>query len=130
MNIVSLTGRLTKDIELKSTQSGAKVARFTLAVNRRVPNQNGEREADFINCVAWNKTAEVMNNYLAKGSQIGITGRIQTGSYKNQHGDNVYTTDIIVEQLDFLESKKSGQSSQQNNQFANDFVVNDDDLPF
>lgn len=130
MNVVSLTGRLTKDIELKSTQSGATYTRFTLAVNRRVPNQNGEREADFINCVAWNKTAEVMSQYLAKGSQIGITGRIQTDSYKNQHGDNVYTTDIIVEQLDFLESKKNGQSSQQNNQFANDFVVNDDDLPF
>ncbi|MBS4750234.1 single-stranded DNA-binding protein [Granulicatella sp. zg-ZJ] len=147
MNVVSLVGRLTRDVELRYTPSGTAYGRFTLAVNRRVPNQQGVREADFINCVIWNKAAENLANYTHKGSQIGIQGRIQTGSYDNQQGQKVYTTDVVVENFDFLETKASSEQrpAQQNNFTApsqNDFSLNnsqpdfetfdisDDDLPF
>lgn len=126
MNVVTLIGRLTNDIELKYTPNGTAVGKFTLAVNRRVTNKNGDREADFIRCIVWNKVAENLANYTRKGSQIGIQGRIQTGSYENQQGQKVYTTDVVVENFDFLDTKKEGQSSPQND-FSN---ISDDDLPF
>lgn len=108
MNVVSLVGRLTRDVELRYTPNGTAYGRFTLAVNRRITNQIGVREADFISCVIWNKAAENLANYTRKGSQIGIQGRIQTGSYENQQGQKVYTTDVVVEAFDFLDTKKEG----------------------
>lgn len=105
INSVSLTGRLTKDPELRMTQSGTSVTSFTLAVNRR-PNSQGQQEADFISCVAWGKTAQVAEQYLHKGSLIGIEGRIQTRSYDNQQGHRVYVTEVVTETLSFLESRQ------------------------
>lgn len=105
MNKVILIGRLTKDLELKKTATGTSYARFTLAVNRRFKSNTDSRDADFISCIAWEKRAETMYQYLGKGSQVGIEGRIQTGSYNDQDGKTVYTTDIVVENFDFLETK-------------------------
>ncbi len=99
MNNVVLIGRLTKDVELQMTQSNKIFTKFTLAVNRKTD------ETDFINCVAWNKTAELMNQFLRKGSLIGIEGHIQTRSYENQHGQRVYVTEVLVNTLEFLEKK-------------------------
>lgn len=114
INNVSLTGRLTKDPELRMTQSGTSVTSFTLAVNRR-PNSQGQQEADFINCVAWGKTAQIAEQYLHKGSLIGIEGRIQTRFYDNQQGNRVYITEVVTEELSFLESKQqsTGYAPQQ-----------------
>ena len=105
INRVVLTGRLTSDIELKYTQSNKAVAEFNLAVNRQYTNSNGEREADFIRCIAWLKTAEVMNKFLHKGSLIGIDGRIQTRTYENQQGNRVYVTEVVVDNFSLLESR-------------------------
>ena len=90
IDTVTLVGRLTKDPELRTTTSGTGVATFTLAVNRDFKDANGNREADFINCVAWRKTAEILANYTEKGSLIGLIGRIQTRSYENQQGNRVF----------------------------------------
>ena len=89
MNTVQLVGRLTKDVDLKFTQNGEAVANFTIAVNRNFTNQQGEREADFINCVIWRKSAENLANFTRKGSLIGLDGRLQTRSYDNQQGQRV-----------------------------------------
>ncbi|WP_290457581.1 single-stranded DNA-binding protein [Faecalibaculum rodentium] len=107
MNITNLTGRMTKDIELRTTQSGKTVANFTLAVNRRFKSQ-GQPDADFFRCQAWGKTAEVLHQYTHKGSQIGITGRLQNRSYENQQGQNVEITEVIVESMDLLDSRNNG----------------------
>lgn len=107
MNITNLTGRLTKDIELRATQSGKTVANFTLAVNRRFKSQ-GQPDADFFRCQAWGKTAEVMHQYTHKGSQIGVTGRLQNRSYENQQGQKVEITEVIVESMDLLDSRNNG----------------------
>lgn len=104
INNVILVGRLTKEPEIRMTQSGTKVCSFTLAVNRKVQAQ-GQPDADFINCVAWSKTAELMEQYLSKGSQIGVEGRIQTRNYDNQQGQRVYITEVVVQSLTFLEPK-------------------------
>lgn len=144
MNTVNLIGRLTKDPELKYTASGIAVCKFTVAVNRDFTNQSGEREADFINCTAFKKTAENLSNYQTKGSQIGVVGRIQTGSFEGQDGKRVFTTDVIVDRIEFLGSKQGeGQSSNRSTQqnytrvdedpFANTkgpIEVSEDDLPF
>lgn len=108
-NVVVLIGRLTKEIELKATQSNHKYARFVLAVNRTFKKE-GEQNADFVSCVAWNKQAELLYQYTNKGSQIGIQGRIQTGSYEHE-GKRVYTTDIVVENVYFLESKNQKEQT-------------------
>lgn len=110
INRVVLVGRLTKDPELKYTQSGIAVTRFTLAVNRAFQNQQGEREADFINCVAWRKQAENIANYLRKGSLAGVDGRIQTGSFEGQDGKRVYTTEVVADSTQFLEPRGAGQA--------------------
>ena len=125
MNKVSLIGRVTKDIELISTQSDKSIARFTLAVNRRTK----DKESDFISCIAWNKTAEVMSQYVKKCNRIGITGHIQTGSYEKD-GKKVYTTDVVVEELDFIEKKDESYETAQPT--PDDFIVPDnvEDLPF
>lgn len=115
LNVSALTGRITKDLDLRYTQAGKAVASFILAVNRPFTNQNGENEADFITCVVWGKTAETMANTLHKGSLIAVEGRIQTRNYENQQGTRVYVTEVVVTTFSFLESKaQSGTRQQQN----------------
>ena len=105
MNTVQLVGRLTRDVELRFTSSGTAVGSFTIAVNRNFTNQQGEREADFINCVIWRKSAENFANFTRKGSLVGVTGRIQVRHYDNQQGQRVYVTEVVVENFDLLESR-------------------------
>ena len=127
MNNVSLVGRLTKDPELKTTQSGLSVCRFTVAVDRPYSKD----QADFINCVAWKKTAEFINNYFCKGQRIALTGSIKTGSYTDKDGRTVYTTNINVNNVEFCESKKQSDSSGNNlNSVETEEMPFDDDLPF
>ena len=120
INNVVLVGRTTKDPELRYTPSNVAVATFSLAVNRTFKDANGEREADFINCVIWRQQAEYLANWAKKGALIGITGRIQTRSYENQQGQRVYVTEVVAENFQMLESRNS-QGSQQNqgNSFQN-----------
>jgi single-strand DNA-binding protein len=107
INRVVLVGRLTKDPELKYTQTGIAVTRFTLAVNRAFQSASGEREADFISCVAWRKQAENVANFLKKGSLVGVDGRIQTGSFEGQDGKRVYTTEVVADSTQFLEPRSA-----------------------
>lgn len=136
MNRVVLVGRLTKDPELKFTPNGVPVATFTLAVQRSFTNQQGEREADFINCVVWRKPAENVAQFLKRGSMAGVDGRVQTRSYEGQDGKRVYVTEVLAESVQFLEPKNGGQSQQQQssggsqNSYGRDININDDDLPF
>lgn len=128
MNNVSLIGRLTKDLELKKTPTNTSVTSFILAVNRRFKSE-GQPDADFIRCIAWNKTAETMCKYLKKGSQIGVEGRIQTGQYEDKSGATVYTTDIVVEQFTFVGSNENnGNANDMDNNSTLD--ISSDDLPF
>ena len=115
MNKVILMGRLTRDPDIRYTQgeNSMAIARYTLAVDRRFKKE-GEQSADFISCVAFGKQAEFAEKYLHQGTKIAITGRIQTGSYTNKDGQRVYTTDVVVEEQEFAESKAAGQNSQQN----------------
>lgn len=132
INRVVLVGRLTKDPELRRTQNGASVVSYTMAVNRRMQTP-GQPEADFINCVAWNKTADLMAQYLHKGSLIGIEGRIQTRSYDNQQGQRVYVTEIVTDNVQFLEPKNSGSQnasySQNNGYQQNSYGYQPDPQP-
>lgn len=105
MNTVQLVGRLTKEVDLKFTSSGTAVGSFTIAVNRSFTNQQGDREADFINCVIWRKAAENLASFTRKGSQIGIEGRIQTRNYENQQGQRVYVTEVVVNNFHLLEPR-------------------------
>ena len=114
INRVVLTGRLTRDVDLRYTQSGAAVATFTLAVDRRFTNQQGEREADFVSCVIWRKSAESFAQYMHKGSLVGIEGRIQTRNYENQQGQRVYVTEVVVENFSFLEPRSRNNAGNQN----------------
>lgn len=107
MNKVTLIGRLTAEPQLKLTNNGQKVCRFSLAVNRQFKNVEGERKADFINCMAWQQRADLINNYVHKGDLIAIEGRIQVSSYIATDGTKRYSTDVIVEQIEFLSSKKA-----------------------
>lgn len=131
MNSVQLVGRFTHDPDVRYTNGGATVARFSVAVDRRFAKE-GEQTADFINVVAFGKTAEFIEKYFHKGNRIGIVGRIQTGSYKNKDGATVYTTDVVAENVEFVESK--GGNNQQQPQPPADFVnvpdIPDDELPF
>ena len=113
MNKVILMGRLTRDPEVRYSQgdNATAVARYTLAVDRRFNRNNDEQTADFINCVAFGKSGEFAEKYLHKGTKIAITGRIQTGSYTNKDGVKVYTTDVVVEDHEFAESKNSAGSA-------------------
>lgn len=101
INRVVLIGRLVRDPELRKTQNGTSVCSFTMAVNRR-QNQDGTQDADFINCVAWNKLADNIQLYQKKGNQLGIEGRINTRSYDNQQGQKVYVTEVVAENVQFL----------------------------
>ena len=152
MNRAVLVGRLTKDPELRKAGSGNSVVNFTIAINRTFTNANGEREADFINCVVWGRNADNMATYVGKGALIGVEGRIQTRSYESE-GRRVYVTEVVADSVQFLESKGTNQSNiqtnpqpanQQNNDFFADFNQNnntpedilsnldisDDELPF
>ncbi|MCA0988784.1 MULTISPECIES: single-stranded DNA-binding protein [Bacillales] len=109
LNRVVLVGRLTKDPELRYTPSGVAVANFTLAVNRPFTNQQGDREADFINIVVWRRQAENAANFLKKGSLAGVDGRVQTRSYDNSQGQRVFVTEVMAESVQFLEPKGASQ---------------------
>ncbi|GAE32420.1 single-stranded DNA-binding protein [Halalkalibacter hemicellulosilyticus] len=133
LNRVVLVGRLTRDPELRYTPNGVAVANFTLAVNRTFTNQQGERDADFINCVVWQKIAENVANYLKKGSLAGVDGRIQTRSYDNNEGRKVFVTEVVAESVQFLETRRSEGGQAPADSFANEsqpIDISDDDLPF
>ncbi|ASN71653.1 single-stranded DNA-binding protein [Staphylococcus epidermidis] len=118
INRVVLVGRLTKDPEFRTTQSGIDVATFTLAVNRNFTNAQGEREADFINIIVFRKQAHNVNDYLSKGKLAGVDGRIQSRSYENQEGRRIFVTEVVADSVQFLEPKNAqqgGQRSQNNN---------------
>lgn len=135
MNKVILIGRATKDFELKYTANGTGVASGTIAVDRQVA-QGKEKEADFINLVAWKQLAETCANYIKKGHKFGLEGRVNVRNYENNEGKRVYVTEVIVERVEFLEPKgEKQQNSNQNNSsdpFANSkpIDISDDDLPF
>ena len=150
MNKVILIGRLTKDPELRKTPTDVSVVQFTIAVNRAFQQQNGERQADFINCVAWRNQAENLAKYIKKGGQIAVEGSIQTRSYDDPNGVRRFVTEVICSQITFLESKRSdsGYSDlsqlevpplRENNSFSQEspfgdlkssFDISSDDLPF
>ena len=123
MNKVILIGRLTRDPELRTISTGNATTSFTIAVNRNFTNQNGEREADFINCVAWRKQAENIAKYCTKGSQVAVEGRIQTRSYDAQDGTKRYVTEIIADNVTFLGAKGSNVIS--DNNFVGDSAISD-----
>jgi single-strand DNA-binding protein len=141
INRVILVGRLTKDPELKYTPNGVAVCNFTLAVNRTFTNQQGEREADFVNVVVWRRPAENAANFLKKGSLAGVDGRLQTRSYEGQNG-KVYVTEVVADSVQFLETKGKDSGSQnnarsgQNQAYGDPFGygepinISDDDIPF
>jgi single-strand DNA-binding protein len=124
MNRVVLVGRLTKDPELRYTPAGVPVATFTLAVNRAFSNQQGEREADFINCVVWRRPAENVANFLKKGSLAGVDGRLQTRNYEGQDGKRVYVTEVVAESVQFLEPKNPNSERGGNNDFNGGYQKN------
>ena len=138
MNKVCLVGRLTKDpvVNYTTGENATAIARLTVAVDRRMKNANGEYEADFPSVVAFGKTAEFIEKYFKKGMRIGLVGRIQTGSYTNKDGVKVYTTDVIAEDVEFVESKGSNDTSTvKATVTTNDFVnvpdnADDSGLPF
>ena len=135
MNKVILIGRLIKDADIKASAAGMTIARFTLAVDRRFRRNNEEQTADFINCVAFSKTAEFLEKYGKKGTKFVVEGSIQTGSYTNKDGNKVYTTDVAVQSVEFAESKASSQNTQtQPSATPADFMqineIDDEELPF
>lgn len=138
LNRVVLTGHFTKDPEVRATPSGLSVVQFTLGVQRQFSRKDGERESDFISCVAWRKIAENIGKYFHKGDLIGVDGRIQTRSYEDKNGQRVYVTEVVVDNFAFLNSKSSSQSNNnQQNQAQDPFAGNygsvditQDDLPF
>lgn len=136
MNSVQLVGRFTRDPEVRYStgEQSIAIARFSLAVDRRIRTEEGNQTADFISCVAFGKVAEFIEKYFHKGQRIGLVGRIQTGSYTNKDGKTVYTTDVVAEAVEFVESKN--QNRDLNSAGANDeFMripddVDDVGLPF
>ena len=153
LNKVILIGRTTRDVDFRRTASGTPVATFTLALDNRYVLKDGKPTTDFINCVAWNKTAETMDKYVKKGMLIAVDGRIQTRNYENKEGNKVYVTEVVCENMRMLESKGSnnnvsdlgdyeptndGYQKDDNNESENvsstdsgvDFNISEDDLPF
>lgn len=145
LNRAILVGRLTRDPDLRYTPNGIATSSFTLAVNRPFSNQQGEREADFINVVVWRKQAENAAQYLSKGSLAGVDGRIQTRSYENNSGQRVYVTEIVADSVQFLDTKSGSKPDAPRNEeeqqygkkdddpFSSDgqtIDISDDDLPF
>lgn len=139
MNKVILIGRLTKDVEIRYTQTNnTAVASFSLAVNRKFVKTGEERQADFFNIIAWNKLAENISKYLFKGNQVAISGRLETRSWDDQNGQKHYVTEVIAEEVDFIESKNKQNNEAilnsptpiNKNDDTSDFICNGDDLPF
>lgn len=151
LNSVTMTGRLTRNVELRYTKSGTAVGSFTLAVDRQFKSKSGERETDFVNCQVWRKSAENFANFTHKGALVGIQGRIQTRTYDDKNGNKVFVTEVIVDNFALLEPKQTSQSNgspqrnqsapantnaprgNTNNKFANNgqpISVGDSDLPF
>lgn len=139
MNKVILIGRLTKDVELRYTQTNnTAVASFSIAVNRKFVKTGEERQADFFNIIAWNKLAENISKYLFKGNQVAISGRLETRSWDDQNGQKHYVTEVIAEEVDFIESKNKQNNEAilnsptpiNKNDDTSDFICNGDDLPF
>ena len=106
MNKIILIGRLTKDPEVKVTQSQVSFCTFTIAVDRKFKTADGERQSDFLTCVAWRQQADLLGRYFQKGSRIGIVGNLQSRSYDNNEGKKVYVTEVVVDEIEFMESKK------------------------
>ena len=115
INRTVLVGRLTRDPELRVSQNNVSVTTFNLAVNRPFTSKDGEQQADFINCVTFRKQAENVNQYVRKGSLVGIDGRIQTRNYENKEGQRVYVTEVVCDSVQFLEPKSQNQGTQQQN---------------
>ena len=147
INRVVLVGRITRDPETQQTNTGIPYVRFTLAVNRPFKDQNGERQADFINCVAWRNQADFLKNFVKKGNQLAVEGRIQTNSYQDANGNNRQAFDILVESVSNLEPVSKNEGYQPQPPFGNgfqpvsqpmshqepnvmEFEASDDDLPF
>ncbi len=122
MNKVMLMGRLTHDVDLRQTPQGVSVARFSIAVNRRFKDQNGNYPTDFINCVAWRQTGEFISRYFHKGSMIAVVGSIQTRTWEGQDGKKNYATDVVVEEAFFTGSKSESGSSQGNGGYNQDYA--------
>jgi single-strand DNA-binding protein len=136
MNKVELVGRLTKDPEVKLTSNQTQFCNFTIAVDRRFKDANGQRQADFINCVAWRQTAVFIQKYFRKGSRIGICGSIQTRSYDDNNGQRHFVTEVLVEEAEFVESNSS-QTQDSGSGYVEDPVQTEDvgesvsgELPF
>ena len=136
VNNVVLVGRITKNPELKTSTSGTSICDFNLAINRNFKNQNGEYEADFVRCISFNKTAELIEQFVVKGQLLSAQGRIQTRNYDDNTGRKVYVTEVVVSNISFLESKKN-LNNHDNQGFAQNFEaevidmpISDDDLPF
>ena len=144
MNKVLLIGNLTSEPQLRYTTNNTPVATFTIAVNRNGVKKDGTKETDFINVVVWNKRAENVKNYLDKGSKVGIVGRLQVRSYQNDKGQNRYVTEVVADEIEFLNTKKPEEklasaevridSNKPYEDFARDhqeeFAYSDEDLPF
>lgn len=132
MNIVILTGRLTRDPEIKYTQSGKAFAKFSLAVQQSFKNDKGEYGADFINCTAWDKKAETIGEYLRKGSMVGVQGRLSVRNYEDENKQKRTITEVVVESFEFLDSKKSKGDSGESDftETARDSSAGDDEFPF
>jgi len=136
INRVVLLGRLTRDVDLKYTQSGTAVGSFSLAVQRPFKDANGERSSDFVNAIIWRKSAENFANFVHKGSLVGIEGRLQTRNYENNQGQRVYVTEVVVDNFSLLEKKGDSQNAQQQpaDPFANSdngkMEFDDSQLPF
>ena len=111
MNKVELIGRLTKDVEIKTTQNQTQYAQFTLAVDRRFKDANGQRQADFIQCVAWKQTAIFIQKYFRKGNRLAVIGSIQTRNYDDKNGQKVYVTEVVVDEAEFVESQSAQASA-------------------
>ena len=135
INNVVLIGRLTRDVDLRYTPQNQAVGQFTLAVNRNFKNQNGEYDADFINCVMWREQAERFCNWTKKGMLVGITGRIQTQSYEGNDGKRVYVTEVVGENFQVLEKRdnpanQNSMTQQMPPNYANPMDIDESDLPF
>ena len=148
LNKVILIGRTTRDVDFRRTSSGTPVATFTLALDNRFVLKDGKPTTDFINCVAWNKTAETMEKYVKKGAMIAVEGRIQTRNYENKDGNKVYVTEVICENMRMLDTRTAGSNGtyledyEPNNDYQKDnentigtsneveFNISEDDLPF
>lgn len=146
LNRIVLEGRLTRDVDIKQTNTGVTVGNFTLAVARNIKNAQGSYDTDFINCTVWRNGAETLAKFTHKGSLISVEGRLQSDTYQNQDGNNVTTFKVNVDNFNFLDTKNSNQSNTSNTQMSNnrpsvadpyaqqatgkDIDISDNDLPF